>query len=27
MAFLNYTDLQAGDVIECFDVEEIARQL
>jgi translation initiation factor IF-2 len=27
MAFANYHDLQAGDVIECFDVEEVARQL
>lgn len=27
MAFANYQDLQAGDIIECFDVEEIARQL
>ena len=27
MAFLNYTDLKAGDTIECFSVEEIARHL
>ena len=27
MAFLNYTDLKAGDTIECFSVEEIARYL
>ncbi len=27
MAFENYTDIQAGDVIECFEVEEIARTL
>lgn len=27
MAFENYQDIQAGDVIECFDVEEIARTL
>ncbi len=27
MAFANYQDLQSGDIIECFDVEEIARQL
>jgi translation initiation factor IF-2 len=27
MAFENYQDLKAGDVIECFDVEEIARTL
>jgi len=27
MAFANYHDLQKGDVIECFDVEEVARQL
>jgi translation initiation factor IF-2 len=27
MAFANYQDIQAGDVIECFDVEEIAREL
>jgi translation initiation factor IF-2 len=27
MAFENYTDIQAGDIIECFEVEEIARTL
>ncbi|WP_373088043.1 translation initiation factor IF-2 [Sneathiella sp.] len=27
MAFENYHDLQVGDVIECFEVEEVARQL
>ncbi len=27
MAFANYHDLQKGDVIECFETEEIARQL
>ncbi len=27
MAFENYDNIEAGDVIECFDVEEIARQL
>tara|TARA_R110000868_G_scaffold11751_17_gene57419 strand:+ start:46482 stop:49049 length:2568 start_codon:yes stop_codon:yes gene_type:complete len=27
MAFENYHDLKEGDVIECFDVEEIARTL
>ncbi len=27
MALENYNDIQAGDVIECFEVEEIARQL
>ena len=27
MAFENYQDMRAGDVIECFDVEEIARTL
>lgn len=27
MAFASYNDLQVGDIIECFDVEEIARQL
>ena len=27
MAFENYQDVKAGDVIECFDVEEIARRL
>jgi translation initiation factor IF-2 len=27
MAFANYQDLQASDMIECFDVEEVAREL
>jgi translation initiation factor IF-2 len=27
MAFENYQDIQAGDVIECFNIEEIARTL
>ncbi len=27
MAFANYQDLQVGDKIECFDVEEVAREL
>jgi translation initiation factor IF-2 len=27
MAFENYHDVQAGDVIECFEVEEVARAL
>ena len=27
MAFENYNDLQAGDVIECYEVEEVARTL
>ncbi len=27
MAFANYHDLQVNDVIECFDVEEVAREL
>lgn len=27
MAFENYQDIKAGDVIECFDVEEVARSL
>ena len=27
MAFKNYQDIQAGDTIECFEVEEVARQL
>jgi len=27
MAFANYHDIKAGDRIECFDVEEIAREL
>ena len=27
MALENYNDIQVGDVIECYEVEEIARQL
>jgi translation initiation factor IF-2 len=27
MAFENYQDIQAGDTIECFEVEEVAREL
>jgi translation initiation factor IF-2 len=27
MAFANYQDMRAGDVIECFNVETIARSL
>ena len=27
MSFSNYDDLKEGDVIECFDVIEVARQL
>jgi len=27
MAFENYNDIRPGDVIECFEIEEIARQL
>jgi translation initiation factor IF-2 len=27
MAFENYHDIQAGDVIECFEVEEVTRTL
>ena len=27
MAFENYSDLKQGDVIECYEVEEIARSL
>jgi translation initiation factor IF-2 len=27
MAFENYTDIRAGDVIECFEMEEVARAL
>ena len=27
MAFENYEDLREGDVIECFQVEEVARTL
>jgi translation initiation factor IF-2 len=25
MAFENYQDIQVGDVIECFEMEEVAR--
>jgi translation initiation factor IF-2 len=27
MAFENYDNIQVGDVIECFEVEEVARVL
>ena len=27
MAFENYENIQVGDVIECFEVEEVARTL
>jgi translation initiation factor IF-2 len=27
MSFENYQDLKQGDVIECFDVEQVARTL
>jgi translation initiation factor IF-2 len=27
MAFANYQDIQVGDKIECFEVEQIARSL
>ncbi len=27
MAFANYQDIQVGDRIECFDIEEVAREL
>jgi hypothetical protein len=27
MAFENYQDIQVGDVVECFEVEEVARTL
>ena len=27
MAFANYQDMRAGDTIECFSVEEIAREI
>jgi translation initiation factor IF-2 len=27
MAFENYQDVQTGDVIECFEIEEVARTL
>ena len=27
MAFENYQDIQTGDIIECFEMEEVARAL
>ncbi len=27
MAFANYDDIKPGDMIECFEVQEIAREL
>jgi hypothetical protein len=27
MALENYNDIQTGDIIECYEIEEIARQL
>jgi len=27
MAFENYSDLQEGDMIECFEIREVARTL
>ena len=27
MAFESYQDIQSGDVVECFEVEEVARAL
>ena len=27
MAFANYQDIQADDTIECFETEEVAREL
>ena len=27
MSFENYSDIQAGDVIECFELREVARTL
>ena len=27
MAFENYHDIQRGDQIECFEIEEVAREL
>jgi translation initiation factor IF-2 len=27
MAFENYQDIQVGDTIECFEIEEVARAL
>ena len=27
MAFENYQDIQVGDTIECFEIEEVPREL
>jgi translation initiation factor IF-2 len=27
MGFVNYQDIQVGDLVECFEIEEIAREL
>ena len=27
MGFANYQDIQVGDMVECFEIEEIAREL
>ena len=27
MAFENYADIQEGDMIECFEIKEVARTL
>jgi translation initiation factor IF-2 len=27
MAFENYNDIREGDIIECFEIESIARKL
>jgi len=27
MAFENYQDIQKGDQIECFEIEEVSREL
>ncbi|MFQ5764453.1 MAG: EF-Tu/IF-2/RF-3 family GTPase, partial [Rhodospirillales bacterium] len=27
MAFANYQDIQVGDMVECFEIEEVAREL
>jgi translation initiation factor IF-2 len=27
MAFESYQDIQQGDVVECFEVEEVARSI
>jgi translation initiation factor IF-2 len=27
MAFENYQDMQKGDQIECFEIEEVSREL